>query len=95
VASRALIVIAGVPASAAVRGSACQVAEGDHPPGSEPFDATLPEGFGPGEHGAALEAAASQAGERDGAIIAVRDVWTDNEHQAAWLARPRDQVVRS
>jgi hypothetical protein len=58
------------------------------PPGSEPFDVTLPEGFELAEHQAALEAAAKQAGwtiERDGAIIAVRDVWTDNQDHAAWL----------
>ena len=58
------------------------------PPGSEPFDVTLPAGFDLGEHRSALEAAAKQAGwtiERDGAIIAVRDVWTENEDHAAWL----------
>ena len=49
---------------------------------------TLPEGFELGEHRAALEAAAQQAGwtiERVGAVIAVRDVWTENEDHAAWL----------
>ena len=59
-----------------------------HPPGSEPFDVTLPEGFQLGEHGAALEDAAKRAGwtiERDGGVIAVRDVWTENEDHAAWL----------
>ena len=64
------------------------MAKGGHPEGTEPFDVTLPEGFEPGEHGAALEAAAKQAGwtvERDGAVIAVRDVWTENEDHAAWL----------
>ena len=64
------------------------MAKGDHPPGSEPFDVTLPEGFEPGAHLAALEAAAKQAGwtiERHGAVIAVRDVWTENEDHAAWL----------
>ena len=64
------------------------MAKGDHPLGSEPFDVTLPEGFEPGEHRAALEAAAKEAGwtiERDGAIIVVRDVWTENEDHAAWL----------
>jgi hypothetical protein len=64
------------------------VAKGDHPPGSDPFDVTLPEGFEPGAHLAALEAAAKQAGwtiERHGAVIAVRDVWTENEDHAAWL----------
>lgn len=60
---------------------------GHHPAGSEPFDVTLPEGFDLAEH-QGLEAAAAQAGwtiERDGAIIAVRDVWTENEDHAAWL----------
>ena len=59
-----------------------------HPPGSEPFDVTLPEGYELGEHRPGLEEAAKQAGwaiERDGAVIAVRDVWTDNEDHAAWL----------
>ena len=59
-----------------------------HPPGTEPFDVTLPEGFEPGEHRSTLEEAARQSGwsvERDGAIIAVRDVWTENEDHAAWL----------
>ena len=60
----------------------------DRPPGTEPFDVTLPEGFELGEHRAALEAAATEAGwtiERDGALLAVRDVWTENEDHAAWL----------
>jgi hypothetical protein len=64
------------------------VAKGKHPPGSEPFDVTLPEGFEPGAHRAALEAAAKEAGwtiERAGALIVVRDVWTENEDHAAWL----------
>lgn len=64
------------------------VAKGKHAPGSEPFDVTLPEGFELGEHRSALEEAASQAGwtiERDGAVIVVRDVWTENEDHAAWL----------
>jgi hypothetical protein len=59
-----------------------------HPPGSEPFDVTLPEGFELGEHQATLEEAATSAGwtiERRGAVIAVRDVRTDNEDHAAWL----------
>jgi hypothetical protein len=59
-----------------------------HPEGSEPFDVTLPEGFDLGEHEAALEAAARQAGwtvERDGPVIVVRDVWTENDDHAAWL----------
>src|SRR3954465_12937623 len=54
----------------------------------ERFDVTLPEGFDPGEHRAALEAAAKQSGwtiERDGAVIVVRDVRTENEDHAAWL----------
>jgi hypothetical protein len=64
------------------------VAKGDRPPGSEPFDVTLPEGFELEEHREALEAAAKQAGwtiERHGEIIVVRDVWTENEDHAAWL----------
>ena len=59
-----------------------------HPDGTEPFDVTLPEGFDPGEHEAELEAAAKEAGwtvERDGEVIVVRDVWTENEDHAAWL----------
>jgi hypothetical protein len=59
-----------------------------HPQGSEPFDVQLPDGFDPGEHQAALEAAADAAGwslERDGATWLVRGVWTDNEDHAAWL----------
>ena len=58
------------------------------PHGTEPFDVTLPTGFELGDHGAALETAAKQAGwtiERRGAVIAVRDVWTENEDHAAWL----------
>jgi hypothetical protein len=58
------------------------------PPGSEPFDVTLPEGFELGENEPAFEAAAEEAGwtvERVGKVIAVRDVWTDNEDHAAWL----------
>jgi len=64
------------------------MAKGDHPPESEPFDVTLPEGFELGAHRPALEAAAKQAGwtiERDGALIVVRDVWTENQDHAAWL----------
>jgi hypothetical protein len=64
------------------------MARAKHPPGSEPFDVTLPEGFEPGEHRSELEGAAEQSGwtiERDGAVIVVRDVWTDNEDHAAWL----------
>jgi hypothetical protein len=64
------------------------VAKRDHPEGSEPFDVTLPPGFEPGEHEAALEAAAKDAGwsiERDGAVVVVRGVWTENEDHAAWL----------
>ena len=59
-----------------------------HPEGSEPFDVTLPEGFELSEHRSTLEEAAKQAGwtiERDGSIIVVRDVWTENEDHAAWL----------
>jgi hypothetical protein len=55
-----------------------------HPPGSEPFDVTLPDGFDPGAHRAALEAA-GYAVERDGPTVVVRDVWTENEDHAAWL----------
>jgi hypothetical protein len=64
------------------------MAKRKHPAGSEPFDVTLPEGFDLGPHQAALESAAKQAGwtvERDGAVIVVRDVWTENEDHAAWL----------
>jgi hypothetical protein len=64
------------------------VAKTKRPPGSEPFDVTLPEGFELGEHRSTLEEAAQQAGwtiERDGTVIAVRDVWTENEDHAAWL----------
>jgi hypothetical protein len=64
------------------------VARAKHPPGSEPFDVTLPEGFELGEHRSALEEAAKQAGwaiERDGTTVVVRDVWTENEDHAAWL----------
>ena len=49
---------------------------------------TLPDGFEPGEHAAALEEAAKEAGwsvERDGGVIVVRDVWTENEDHVAWL----------
>ena len=56
-----------------------------HPEGSEPFDVTLPEGVDPGSE---LETAAKKAGwtvERDGPVIVVRDVWTENEDHAAWL----------
>ena len=64
------------------------MAKRGHPEGSEPFDVTLPEGFELGEHQAALEAAAEQAGEaveRDGSVLVVRAVWTENEDHAAWL----------
>ena len=63
------------------------MAKGDHPPGSEPFDVTLPAGFELEAHHA-LEAAAKEAGwtvERDGDLVVVRDVWTENEDHAAWL----------
>ena len=59
-----------------------------HPPGSEPFDITLPQGFELGEHRATLEDAAKKAGwkiEQVDGLLAVRDVWTDNEDHAAWL----------
>jgi hypothetical protein len=49
---------------------------------------TLPEGFELGEYPSTLEDAAEKAGwtiERAGAVIAVRDVWTENEDHAAWL----------
>lgn len=64
------------------------MARAKHPEGTEPFDVTLPERFELGEHEAALEAAAKQAGwklERDGGIVVVRGVWTENEDHAAWL----------
>ena len=64
------------------------MARAKRPPGSEPFDVTLPENFDLGEHRSTLEAAAKQSGwtvERRGTVIAVRDVWTDNEDHAAWL----------
>jgi hypothetical protein len=64
------------------------VARTKQPPGSEPFDVTLPEGYELGEHRSTLEEAAKQSGwtvERDGAIIVVRDVWTENQDHAAWL----------
>ena len=64
------------------------MARAKHPPDTEPFDVTLPEGFELGEHQSDLEAAAKQAGwtiERDGGLIVVRDVWTENEDHAAWL----------
>ena len=73
------------------RGYACGMAK-KHPPGSEPFDVTLPDGFDLGDRRAELEAAAEQAGwtlERDGATLIVRDVWTDNEDHAAWLVATR------
>jgi hypothetical protein len=59
-----------------------------HPPGSESFDVTLPDGFDLGDRRAAFEAAA-EAGhwtlERVGATLVVRGVRTDNEDHAAWL----------
>jgi hypothetical protein len=64
------------------------VARPKHPPGSEPFDVTLPDGYELGEHRSALDEAAERSGwtvERDGARIVVRDVWTENEDHAAWL----------
>jgi len=64
------------------------VAKVKHPPGTEPFDVTLPAGFELGEHRSAFEEAAKASGwtvERDGAVIVVRDVWTENDDHAAWL----------
>jgi hypothetical protein len=64
------------------------MAKRGHPAGSEPFDVTLPEGFELGAHESAFEAAAKKGGwtvERDGGVIVVRDVWTENEDHAAWL----------
>jgi hypothetical protein len=64
------------------------VVRSKQPPGSDPFDVTLPAGFDPGEHRSTLEAAARDFGwtvEKRGAVIAVRNVWTDNEDHAAWL----------
>jgi hypothetical protein len=64
------------------------MAKPKHPPGTEPFDVTLPDGFELGEHRPGLEDAARQAGwtlERDGPVVIVRDVWTENEDHAAWL----------
>jgi hypothetical protein len=64
------------------------VARAKHPEGSEPFDVTLPEGFALGERRPELEEAARDAGwtiEDRGAVVAVRDVWTENEDHAAWL----------
>jgi hypothetical protein len=60
----------------------------EHPPGSEPFDITLPDGFDLGQNRAAFEAAAKDAGwtlELQAATLVVRDVWTDNQDHAAWL----------
>jgi hypothetical protein len=62
---------------------------------------TLPDGFQLGEHRAALEAAAKEAGwalERDGGVIVVRNVWTENQDHAAWLVAtkvglPLDRVT--
>ena len=64
------------------------MASGANPPASEPFDVTLPDGFELGEHRSTLEKAAKQAGwtiEDRGTVIAVRDIWTENEDHAAWL----------
>ncbi len=60
------------------------MAKRKHPQGTEPFDVTLPEGFELGEHRAALEDAGWTL-ERDGPIVIVRGVWTENEDHAAWL----------
>lgn len=64
------------------------MARAKHPPGSEPFDVTLPEGFELGEQRSTLDEAAKESGwtvERDGAVVVIRDVWTENEDHAAWL----------
>jgi hypothetical protein len=64
------------------------VAKSKHPRESDPFDVTLPTGFELGEHRSTLETAAQDFGwtiEQRGAVIAVRDVWTNNEDHAAWL----------
>jgi hypothetical protein len=58
------------------------------PPGAEPFDVTLPDGFDLGARRLEFEATAKDAGwtvEQDGATVVVRDVWTDNQDHAAWL----------
>ena len=71
--------LAAVPG---MRRYAHAVARGKHPPGSEPFDVTLPDGFESGEHRSTLEEAAKQAGwtiEERGTVIAIRDIWTENE----------------
>jgi len=60
----------------------------DRPEGAEPFDVTLPDGYDLGDHRSELGAAAKKADwtvERDGGVIVVRDIWTDNEDHAAWL----------
>jgi hypothetical protein len=60
----------------------------DRPEGAEPFDVTLPDGYDLGDHRSEFEATAKKAGwtvERDGGVIVVRDIWTDNEDHAAWL----------
>ena len=64
------------------------MAKHKHPPGSEPFDVTLPDSFDYEAHRPVLEAAAKDAGwtlEQVGTTVAVRDVWTENEDHAAWL----------
>ena len=64
------------------------MARAKHPPGTEPFDVTLPDGFELGENRSPLELAARESGwtlEEDGATVVVRDVWTENEDHAAWL----------
>ena len=77
------------------------MAKAKHPPGAELFDVTLPEGFELGKRRATLDEAAKQSGwtvERDGALIVVRDVWTENQDHAAWLVAtkvglPLDRVT--
>jgi hypothetical protein len=54
------------------------------PQGSEPFDVTLPDGFDLGDRRSTLEAVGWTV-ERDGAVIVVRDVWSENEDHAACL----------
>ena len=54
------------------------------PEGSDPFDVTLPAGVDLGDRRPALEDEGWTI-EQNGAVIAVRDVWTDNEDHAAWL----------
>ena len=71
-----------------VAGTLDGVARAKHPPGTEPFDVTLPDGFELGEHRSSFEKAARESGwtvEGDGGSVVVRDVWTENEDHAEWL----------